>query len=186
MTTTPATSSRNETVRLQDLYRKGIRKDHKTNHVPVDTTKLIGFKLANEEFVIEIERVKEIIKIPIVTRVSKSPPFVEGISNMRGEILQILNFHKILNLPSVLISPKSRVIVIDSPAVLAGIIVDSVAEVIEVDNSAIQLAPDIIAGENGKFIKGIIKDDSRRSILWIDISMIYSEYLGKTIAVSMG
>jgi purine-binding chemotaxis protein CheW len=167
-------------MRLEDMYRiKGEAKVGSTRKrvVPtIETIKLIGFKLNEEEFVIEIERVKEIVRVPLVTRVSQAPDFVEGVANLRGDILQIVNFHKIMELENLLISEKSRIIVLDDKNVLAAIIVDSVSEVIEVEKEAIQSTPDIIAADKAKFLKGIIKPDQYRNILWLDSAAIYSEF----------
>ena len=166
-------------MRLEDMYKirgetkGGIRK----RVVPtIETIKLIGFKLNEEEFVIEIERVKEIVKVPLVTRVSKAPDFVEGVANLRGDILQVVNFHKIMELENLPITEKSRIIVLDDKNVLAAIIVDSVSEVIEVEKEAIQTTPEIIAADKAKFLKGIIKPDTHRNILWLDSASIYSEF----------
>lgn len=59
---------------------------------------------------------------------------------------------------------------------LAAIIVDSVSEVIEVEKEAVQSTPDIIAADKAKFLKGIIKPDKHRNILWLDSGAIYSEF----------
>ncbi len=166
-------------MRLEDMYKiKGESKgEARKRAIPtVETVKLIGFKLNAEEFVIEIERVKEIVRVPLVTRVSKAPDFVEGVANLRGDILQVVNFHKIMELENLPISEKSRIIVLDDKNVLAAIIVDSVSEVIEVEKDAVQSTPDIIAADKAKFLKGIIKPDSHRNILWLDSGAIYSEF----------
>ncbi|MES2616069.1 MAG: chemotaxis protein CheW [Bdellovibrionota bacterium] len=141
-----------------------------------ETCKLIGFKLAEEEFSVEIGRVKEIVQVPLITRVSKAPDFVEGITNLRGDILQIINFHKIMGLENIPMTDKSRIIVIDDKNVLAAIIVDLVTEVMEIEKNSVQITPDIIAADKAKFLKGIIKPDTRRNILWLDLDAIYSEF----------
>lgn len=169
-------------MRLEELYK--VKSDGKQQGSgnrkrvvqTVDAIKLIGFKLNEEEFVIEIERVKEIVKVPLVTRVSRAPDFVEGVANLRGDILQVVNFHKIMGLENVPITDKSRIIVLDDKNVLAAIIVDSVSEVIEVEKEAVQPTPDIIASEKSKFLKGIIKPHKHRNILWLDSGAIYSEF----------
>jgi purine-binding chemotaxis protein CheW len=165
-------------AKLDALYKlkhdtSGIRKRIAPK---IETYKLIGFKLNDEEFVIEIERVKEIVKVPLVTRVSKAPHFVEGVANLRGDILQVVNFHKIMGLENLPISERSRIIVLDDKNVLAAIIVDAVSEVIEVEKEAVQPTPDIVAGERSKFLKGIIKPHKHRNILWLDCGAIYSEF----------
>jgi purine-binding chemotaxis protein CheW len=165
-------------AKLEDLYK--LRQDtsglRKRIVAKIETFKLIGFKLNDEEFVIEIERVKEIVKVPLVTRVSQAPHFVEGIANLRGDILQIVNFHKIMGLENSPITDKSRIVVLDDKNVLAAIIVDSVSEVIEVEKEAVQTTPDIVAGERSKFLRGIIKPHKHRNILWLDCASIYSEF----------
>jgi len=166
-------------MRLEDMYKiRGETKGAARKRIvpTVETVKLIGFKLNEEEFVIEIERVKEIVRVPLVTRVSKAPDFVEGVANLRGDILQVVNFHKIMGLENLPISDKSRIIVLDDKNVLAAIIVDSVSEVIEVEKDAVQSTPDIIAADKAKFLKGIIKPDKHRNILWLDSGAIYSEF----------
>ncbi len=165
-------------AKLDALYKlkhdtSGIRKRIAPK---IETYKLIGFKLNEEEFVIEIERVKEIVKVPLVTRVSKAPHFVEGVANLRGDILQVVNFHKIMGLENQPISDRSRIIDLDDKNVLAAIIVDAVSEVIEVEKEAVQPTPDIVAGERSKFLKGIIKPHKHRNILWLDCGAIYSEF----------
>ena len=169
-----------KTIKMQDLYKKkqAVSKVNKLTSKDYDFIKLIGFRLGEEEFVIEIDKVKEIGKVPLVTRVSQSPRFVEGIANLRGEILQILNLHKIMGLICKEINERSRIIVLDDTSAFAAIIVDSVSEVLEIDKNTIQRPPEIIAGDKGKFIKGVIKEDKRRSILWLDSSAIYQEFTG--------
>ncbi len=167
-------------MQLKEMYKQNDDKKNgtirKRTVQTIETFKLIGFKLNEEEFVIEIERVKEIVRVPLVTRVSKAPDFVEGVANLRGEILQVINFHKIMGLENLPITDKSRIIVLDDKNVLAAIIVDSVSEVIEVEKEAVQPTPDIIAAERAKFLKGIIKPHKHRNILWLDSGAIYSEF----------
>lgn len=166
-------------MRIQDMYKANSDNKGSTRKrvvATVETIKLIGFKLNEEEFVIEIERVKEIVRVPLVTRVSMAPDFVEGVTNLRGDILQVVNFHKIMELDNQPITDKSRIIVLDDKNVLAAIIVDSVSEVIEVEKEAVQSTPDIIAANKAKFLKGIIKPDRHRNILWLDSGAIYSEF----------
>jgi purine-binding chemotaxis protein CheW len=164
-----------ERRRLEDFYRRAPA-DRKKVLTAQETVKLIGFRLADEEFGIEIERVKEIGRVPLVTRVSRSPVIVEGIANLRGEILQVLNFHKIMGLSSCSITEKSRIIVLDDKFTFAGIIVDAVSEVMEIEKESLQPPPEIIAGERKRFIKGIIKQERKRSTLWLDCAAIYSEF----------
>lgn len=96
-------------MRLEEMYKiKGESKDAARKRLipTIETVKLIGFKLNEEEFVIEIEKVKEIVRVPLVTRVSQAPDFVEGVANLRGDILQVVNFHKIMELENLPINEK--------------------------------------------------------------------------------
>lgn len=165
-------------LNLRDLYKTkkdDVAETLEKRNPSSEIYKLIGFRLSDEEFVIEIDHVKEIVRVPLITRVSHAPNFVEGIANLRGDILQIVNFHTLMGLENSPITDKSRVVVLDDKQTLAGILVDSVSEVIEVEKEAVQPIPDMIAAEKTKFLKGIIKPHRHRNILWLDSSSLYSE-----------
>ncbi|MBX9704213.1 MAG: chemotaxis protein CheW [Silvanigrellaceae bacterium] len=163
-------------LKLKELYKKS------EDNLPYgqnksEFIKLISFKIEHEEFVIEIHKIKEVCKIPLVTRVSKAPYFVEGVANLRGDLLQIVNIHKILHLKNIPLSEQSRIIVLDDKNIHAAIIVDVVGEVMEVEKDAIQVTPDFFVKNKGNFFKGIIKPHKNRNVIWLNVSAMYEEFI---------
>lgn len=134
--------------------------------VQEETKQLIIFKLGNEEFGVDILQVREIEKIDQgVTRVPKSPAFVEGVINLRGEIVPIVDLRKRFGLMAREVGHEARVIIVEVNDNQVGMIVDAVVEVIRVGVSAIELTPTITKGVDVYFLSGVAKIDSRLVIL---------------------
>lgn len=134
--------------------------------VQEETKQLIIFKLGNDEFGVDILQVREIEKVDqTVTRVPKSPGFVEGVINLRGEIVPIVDLRKRFGLVGRQITNESRVIIVEVNENLVGMVVDSVVEVIRVGISNIEETPTITKGVDVYFLSGVAKIDSRLVIL---------------------
>ena len=130
------------------------------------TRQLVIFKLGDEEFGVDILQVREIEKLDQqITRVPKSPVFVEGVINLRGEIVPIVDLRKRFGLVVRQTSNEARVIIVDISDGQVGMIVDSVVEVIRLNVSAIEAAPPITRGVNAYFLSGVAKIDGRLIIL---------------------
>jgi purine-binding chemotaxis protein CheW len=135
------------------------------------TSKFVGFTLGKEEYAVDILKVKEIKLMLAITRVPKAPPFVEGVINLRGEIIPIIDLRKKLSLA---ISPQtedSRIIVIELDERLVGIIVDSVSEVLELPDDKISPPPPIVAGIEAEYLRGVGRLGDRLLIL-LDLDKI--------------
>ncbi|HEX3044068.1 MAG TPA: chemotaxis protein CheW [Bacillota bacterium] len=127
---------------------------------------LVIFKLGDEEFGVDILQVSEIEKLDQgVTRVPKAPPFVEGVINLRGDIIPIIDLRKRFGLALRAIGYDSRVIIVEVNKNRVGMTVDSVVEVARVNTSAIDLAPSITKGVETYYITGVAKVGERLIIL---------------------
>ncbi len=93
---------------------------------------LVVFSLGREEFAVEVTQVREIMRMEEITRMPKSPHFVEGIINLRGQIIAVVELAKRLNLESGEKSSDTRIIVVEAEDIKVGMIVDSVSEVLRV------------------------------------------------------
>jgi purine-binding chemotaxis protein CheW len=112
----------------------------------------VVFRLDKEEFGVPIESVQEIVRVPEeLTHVPKAPPFVEGVINLRGAVLPVIDLRRRLGLPSVERSDRQRVMVFLIEGMRTGFIVDSVAEVLRIHKSAIEAAPRL-SSEQGKLL----------------------------------
>ena len=107
-----------------------------------DDEQVVVFLLDKEEFGVPIDSVQEIVRVPEeLTHVPMAPPFVEGVINLRGAVLPVIDLRRRLGLPSVARSDRQRVMVFLIEGIRTGFIVDSVAEVLKIQKSAIEPAP---------------------------------------------
>jgi purine-binding chemotaxis protein CheW len=132
----------------------------------IETKQLVIFKLGDEEFGVDILQAKEIEKLEQeVTRVPKSPKFVEGVINLRGEIVPIVDLRKRFGLAVRPIGPDTRVIIVEINDNLIGMIVDIVAEVVRVNVADLLATPEITKTIDSYFVNGVAKINDRLVVL---------------------
>ena len=133
------------------------------------------FRLGEEEFGLPIEAVEEVARVPDqIARVPKTPKFLEGVINMRGEVLPVVDQRRRFNMPKLEDASARRLIVVHTAKLRAGLIVDSVSEVLRSAADAMEPAPDL-TGEETKLVQGIINlEKAGRIILVLDPSELLS------------
>ncbi|MEQ2130002.1 MULTISPECIES: chemotaxis protein CheW [Caldanaerobacter] len=141
---------------------------------------IVVFKLNNEDFCVDINQVVEIIRLQTIIKVPDAPSFVEGITNLRGTVIPIIDLKKRFNLPTSEKNENNRIIVVNVTERPVGFIVDSVTEVLRVEDSTIQEAPDIIKGIGREYITSIINLNGRL-IINLDLHKILTEKEKKEI-----
>ena len=134
---------------------------------------LVIFTLAGEQFGIEIASVESIIKLQRITSVPQAPDFVEGIINLRGAVLPVVNLERRFGLPAQPQTSETRIVVASMGGLKIGMIVASVSEVLNVEDSLIEPPPPIATSINAEFITGVAKIDSRLIIL-LDLGRVLS------------
>ncbi len=127
----------------------------------VEMYEIVCFNLAKEELGFEITKVKEIIKPPQITRVPNSNEFIDGVINLRGRIIPVINLRKKLNFESRIIDSNSRIIVADTGIEQVGFVVDRVNHVVWVDRSREQSQTKAIGGINAEYINSVYKSNER-------------------------
>ena len=110
-------------------------------------------RVGNEEFAIEVLSVQEIIYAVDVTRVPKSPAYVEGVINLRGQIVPVLEMRRRLGMPRATPTAKSRIVMVKERTRLIGLSVDSVSEVVRIPRSAIESPPSLGTMAGGEFVQ---------------------------------
>lgn len=141
---------------------------------------IVVFKLNSEDFCVDINQVVEIIRLQTIIKVPDAPSFVEGITNLRGTVIPIIDLKKRFNLPLSEKNENNRIIVVNVTERPVGFIVDSVTEVLRVEDSTIQEAPDIIKGIGREYITSIINLNGRL-IINLDLHKILTEKEKKEI-----
>ncbi|MGG1659401.1 chemotaxis protein CheW [Brevibacillus sp. NRS-1366] len=135
----------------------------------------ILFKMGNEYYGLSIALVREIIKPLPVTRFPKSPPFVEGVIDLRGRILPIISLRKMFGLEPLAETDDTRFVDLQLEGLNIGIIVDAVSEVMNIPQQLIEPAPPIIAGVEGKYLQGIARMNEKL-IMLLDVDEIFGQW----------
>ena len=126
---------------------------------------LVSFHVGTEEFAIDILGVQEIIRMVELTPVPNAPHYVEGVINLRGKVIPILDLRARFGLPAGERTKETRVIVVDISDTILGFIVDSVQEVLRLPEDLIEPPPTTGRGGSAEFHKGIGRVEGRILIL---------------------
>ncbi|BDQ02877.1 chemotaxis protein CheW [Ignavibacterium sp.] len=135
---------------------------------------LVSFIIGNEEYAVDIFYVKEINRLSHITKVPNAPEFIEGVINLRGRIIPVIDLRIKMGLPKKENDKDSRIIVIEDEDLLVGFLVDSVREVIRIPKNIIEEPPEIVTSSKTDFISSVGKLDDRLLIL-IDLKKILSK-----------
>ncbi len=139
-----------------------------------EEVQLVVFRLGEEEFGVNIHQVREIVRLVPITPIPRAPEFIEGVVNLRGQILAVMDLAKRLDVPSKPRSEKTRIVVVELEDNVVGMIVDEVSEVLRIPTSKVEKTPQIIESEiSQRYITGVGKLEDRLLIL-IDLAAILS------------
>jgi purine-binding chemotaxis protein CheW len=141
----------------------------------METVQCILFKMGDEYYGLSISLVREIIKPLPVTRFPKSPAYVEGVIDLRGRILPIINLRKMFGLAPMETTEDTRFVDLQLEGLDLGIIVDAVSEVMNIPKNLIEPAPPIIAGVEGKYLLGIARLNDKL-IMLLDVDEIFGQW----------
>jgi purine-binding chemotaxis protein CheW len=132
--------------------------------------------LGDEEYGVPISQIQEIDRLAKITKVPKAANFIEGITNLRGEVIPVLDTRKRLDLPLKPADDRTRIIIVDLGGVKTGLVVDSVREVLTLPKKDIAAPPEAIgSGVEKQFILGIGKVNAgKRMIVLLDVEKILS------------
>jgi purine-binding chemotaxis protein CheW len=127
---------------------------------------LVSFNLDQEEYGVDVLKVREIIRMPNVTRVPNTPHYIEGVINLRGKVIPIISMRKKFSLCDKDNDKQTRIMVMDMDGELMGFIVDSVSEVIRISETEIQPPPPVVNGGVDQIcLSGVINRDDRLLVL---------------------
>jgi len=136
---------------------------------------LVSFMLADEEYGVEVLKVREIIRMPSVTRMPNTPRHVEGIINLRGTVIPVISLRRRFGLLEHETGGQTRIIIMDVAGSQTGFIVDAVSEVIRIPGNEIQPPPALVlsGGIGREFIRGVFSHAERLLII-MDVDRMFS------------
>lgn len=132
---------------------------------------LVSFKIGSEEFGVDILKVQEINRMVEITKVPQAPMYVEGVINLRGKVIPIVDLRKRFNLEVKEYDKDTRIVVVDISGNIMGMVVDSVSEVLRLPSDTIEPPPEIVTGINSEYIKGVAKLEDRL-LIFLDLSKV--------------
>lgn len=130
-----------------------------------DILQLVSFKIGNEEFGVDILKVQEIIKIITITNIPNSPSFVEGVINLRGKVIPIIDLRNRLGFEKIAHTKNTRIIVVELSGNTVGFVVDEVSEVLRISKSITEAPPELVTSINSEYITAVGKLEDRILIL---------------------
>ena len=136
-----------------------------------DILQLVSFKIASEEYGVDIMNVQEINKMTQITKVPNAPDYVEGVINLRGRVIPIIDLRARLKIEKKEYDKDTRIIVVEINKKTIGFIVDIVKEVLRIPVSITETPPALVTGIDSEFIKSVGKLEDRLLIL-IDLEKI--------------
>jgi len=143
---------------------------------------LVVFDLGHEYYGVDISAVNTIIRMQEITRIPRTPEFVEGVINLRGSIIPVIDLRKRFGLTVGDTTKASRIVVVEAAGQMIGMIVDAVAETLRLPANAIEPPSPVVTTVDSAYVRGVGKQDSRLVIL-IDLEKVMTakefESLGK-------
>jgi purine-binding chemotaxis protein CheW len=134
----------------------------------------VTFRLDSETYGINVMQVQEVLRVTEIAPVPGAPDYVMGIINLRGNVVTVLDTRRRFGLPSKEQDDSTRIVVVEADQTVVGILVDSVAEVVELNRSAVESSPNVGNDESSKYIEGVATHESELLIL-VDINRLLSE-----------
>ena len=135
---------------------------------------LVTFRLQDESYGINVMQVQEVLRVSEIAPVPGAPIYVLGIINLRGNVVTVIDTRTRFGLPTVELTDSSRVVIIESDKQVVGILVDSVAEVVELRLSEVDSAPNVGNDESSRYIQGVATKDENLLIV-VDLNKLLTD-----------
>lgn len=132
---------------------------------------VVGFRIGNETFGVCISHVREIVRVPEITAVPNAPDYVEGVINLRGKIIPVMDLRKRFGEREIQPDKKNRILVVEIDSKLVGLIVKSASEVIKIPPSEIETPASLLQEGEVGFVTGVGKLNGRLIIL-VDLNKL--------------
>ncbi len=134
----------------------------------------VTFRLADEVYGINVMQVQEVLRVTEIAPVPGAPHYVLGIINLRGNVVTVIDTRIRLGLPTAEVTDSTRVVIIETQRHVVGMLVDCVAEVVDVAASEVESAPNVGSDESANYIQGVASRDNELLIL-VDLNKLLTD-----------
>ncbi len=142
--------------------QRELNNDEKSS---VNLAQLVTFIVDNEIYGLEILKIQEIVRLPIITRLPKTSSFIKGVINLRGNIVPVIDLREKFGLPQKKYTKMTRAIVVEIKSKNIALIVDEVSQVLRIDINEISDAPSLVSSIAKEFIKGVARHGDKLVII---------------------
>ncbi|MBI4978163.1 MAG: purine-binding chemotaxis protein CheW [Spirochaetes bacterium] len=149
------------------------RKTKDTQETDGVVIQFVTFRLADAEYAVNIMQTKEIIRMERITLIPNAPDFVEGVINLRGNVIPVIDLKKRFHLKSGENDTSSCIIIVRIDKMEMGIIIDAISKVMHLPQSDVQPPPAVLAGIGEKYINGVAKIDERL-VMILDLEKLFT------------
>lgn len=137
---------------------------------------LVTFQIGEENYGIDIMKVKEIQKVQDIRTIPNAPSYVEGIFNLRGDIIPVINLHKRFHIKRLALSEEDKLLsgflILDLGGMQLGVFIDKVSRVVTIELDSIQPPPQMLSGIGAEYIQGVVKEEEGYLII-LDIHRLF-------------
>lgn len=173
MSATNAKSDSNtQTPAQAKAMASALHGQDKTARGDGELLQLVSFMVGTEEFAVPILSVQEINRMMQITKVPQSPPFIEGVINLRGKIIPVMDLRKRFGIESREQSTDERIIVVEVGSRVIGFTVDQVNEVLRISADIVEPPPSMVCGVESDYVQGVGKLEDRLLIL-LDLQKLF-------------
>ncbi|MHB0912683.1 MAG: chemotaxis protein CheW [Armatimonadota bacterium] len=142
--------------------------------VIADEEQLVVFELASESYGVDIGAVNTIIRMQEITEIPRSPEFVEGVINLRGSIIPVIDLRRRFGLSAGEETKASRIVVVEAGGQMIGMVVDAVTETLRLSQDAIEPPSPVVTTTDSEYVRGVGKLENRLVIL-LDLNKVLSD-----------
>ncbi|MFM9277296.1 chemotaxis protein CheW [Paenibacillus jiagnxiensis] len=137
--------------------------------------KVIVFKLGEEEYGVEVDKVQSIERMVPITRVPKTFTFVKGVFNLRGVVMPVIDLRGRFGLEETEHTDQTRIIIVSVNDMQVGFIVDSANDVIDLNTDTIETPPEVVGGIKAKYLRGVAKISEERLLIMLNLSEVLNK-----------
>ena len=143
-----------------------------------EQSQLVTFQLGEELYAINIMDVKEIVRVQEIRALPNAPSYVEGIFNLRGEIIPIINLHKRFQLKKAIISEEDELlsgfVIIEIDGMKLGVIIDRISRVVSIERENVQPPPQMLTGIGAEYIQGVVRQEEGGYLILLNIRDLFN------------
>ncbi len=161
---------------IEELGEEAEDMEHSERHIETEEIQLVTFNIGEEEYGIPITSVQEINRLQEITRVPRAPSFVEGVTNLRGEVIPMVDLRKRFEIEEKERDDRTRLVIVNIDGKKTGFIVDRVNEVARIQRRNIDPPPALLSAQiDLNFVSGLAKAGEDRMIIILDAEKVLSE-----------